>query len=232
MYRLYVDESYLSDHYYVSGILVDEKADALLVNSLDKLAISVGADNHVVSPEFHGHALMNGNDDWTHLRGNFGAAISVYKEVLQTIANAGAEVFIEGVDVQRLNARYRYPDPPYEVVLRHMLERVNEICIRRKATCQVIADMVPKEKDFIEAIRGYTRVKTPGYRAQRLECIAGDVRFVDSKASRGVQSADMVAYIMRRHLEHHSASKASKRATKRLARWLDEAIVYQRKWIP
>lgn len=232
MYRLYVDESYQSDHYYVSGILVDEKTNEDLIRSLENLAISLQVDNHVVPPEFHAHALMNGKDDWTHLRGNFGAALSVYRRAMHAIAGVGAEVFIEGVDVQRLNARYRYPDPPYEVVLRHMLERVNEICGRRKTTCQVIADMVPKKNDFIEAITGYTRVKTPGYRAQRLEHIVGDVNFVDSKESRGVQSADMVVYIMRRHLEHHSASKASKRATERLAKSLENVIVHKRKWVP
>lgn len=233
MYQLFVDESYQKDHYYVAGVLVSEKQSDTLVARLDELAEGVRQRNSwPASPEFHGHALMNGLDDWKSLSANFGARVTIYQKVLHAIQNSGARVYLEGVDVNRLNARYKYPDTPHEVVLRHMLERVNEHCAREGEMCKVIADIVPQQDNFNEAIQGFTRVSTPGYRSQRLLCVEGDIQFVDSRESRGVQAADMSVYILRRYREESSASTAARRANKRLVKALGSALVYQRKWLP
>lgn len=233
MHQLFVDESYQHDHYYVSGVLVDEKQSETLVTRLNQLADGVQERNNwVASPEFHGHALMNGLDDWKSLNGNFGARVTIYQRVLHAIQNSGARVYLEGVDVNRLNARYKYPDSPHEIVLRHLLERVNEYCAREGKMCKVIADMVPQQDDFNEAVQGFTRVGTPGYRSQRLLCIDGDIEFVDSRDSRGVQAADMSVYVLRRHREETSASKSARRATTRLVKALGPALVHERKWLP
>lgn len=233
MHQLFIDESYQQDHYYVSGVLVDEKQSETLVTRLNQLADGVRKRNNwAASPEFHGHALMNGLDDWKSLNGNFGARVTIYQRVLHAIQNSGARVYLEGVDVNRLNARYKYPDSPHEIVLRHLLERVNEYCAREGKMCKVIADMVPQQDDFNEAVQGFTRVGTPGYRSQRLLCIDGDIEFVDSRDSRGVQAADMSVYVLRRHREETSASKSARRATTRLVKALGPALVHERKWLP
>ena len=167
MYQLFVDESYQKGHYYVAGVLVDEKQSEALATRLDELADDLRERNNwLAPPEFHGHALMNGLDDWKSLNGNFGACVAIYQKVLHAIQNSGARVYLEGVDVNRLNARYKYPDSPHEVALRHTLERVNEYCALNGTMCRVIADMVPQQDDFNEAIQGFTRVSTPGYRSQ------------------------------------------------------------------
>lgn len=233
MYQLFVDESYQKGHYYVAGVLVNEKQNGALVTRLDELAASVQKRNSwPAPPEFHGHALMNGLDDWKSLNGNFGACVTIYQKVLHAIQNSGAQVYLEGVDVNRLNARYKYPDSPHEIVLRHTLERVNEYCARDGEMCKVIADMVPQQDDFNEAIQRFIRVDTPGYRSQKLLCVDGDIEFVDSRASRGVQAADMSVYVLRRHREEKHASKSARKATKRLVKALGPALVYERKWRP
>ncbi|MHD0142291.1 DUF3800 domain-containing protein [Corynebacterium diphtheriae] len=183
-------------------------------------------------PEFHGHALMNGLDDWADLAGKFGSSFSIYQKVMHAIQNSGARVYLEGVDVNRLNARYRYPDNPHEVTLRHLLERVNEYCAQQGEKYKIIADTVPQEDAFNAAIQMFTRLDTPGYRAQQLYCVEGDIEFVDSRANRGVQAADMAAYILRRHMEEDKATKSSRKATNRLVKSLGKAVVYQRKWLP
>ncbi|MCQ9344157.1 DUF3800 domain-containing protein [Corynebacterium kozikiae] len=233
MYQLFVDESYQKDHYYVAGVLVDEKQCETLLTRLDVLADGLRERNGwLTSPEFHGHALMNGLDDWKSLNGNFGARVSIYQKVLHAIQNSGARVYLEGVDVNRLNARYKYPDSPHEVALRHTLERVNEYCALKGKMRKVIADMVPQQDDFNEAIQRFTRVGTPGNRSQKLLCIDGDIQFVDSRESRGVQAADMCAYVLRRHREETYASKPIRRTTTRLRNALGPALVHERKWLP
>lgn len=175
---------------------------------------------------------MNGLDDWVSFHGKFGVCVATYQKVMHIIQNSGARVYLEGVDVNRLNARYKYPDSPHEVTLRHTLERINEQCAREGSHFQVIADMVPQQADFNETIQGFTRIGTPGYRSQKLLCLDGDIEFVDSRNSRGVQAADMSAYILRRHREEIHAGKSSRKATARLVKALGPALVHQRKWLP
>ncbi|WP_257182702.1 hypothetical protein [Corynebacterium cystitidis] len=67
-----------------------------------------------------------------------------------------------------------------------MLERFSEYCSGTGAMCKVTADMVPQQDDFNEAIQGFTRVSTPGYRSQKLLCVDGYIEFVDSRSGRGV----------------------------------------------
>lgn len=95
-------------------------------------------------PNLHGHALMNGLNDWESLRGNFGACVSIYQKVMHAIQKLRRSSISRGVDVKRLNVRYKYPDSPHEIALRHMLERVNEYCSGTGAMCKVTADMVPQ----------------------------------------------------------------------------------------
>lgn len=233
MYHLFVDESYQQDHYYVAGVLVDEKQSENLEASLEDLAEKVRQRNGwSAPPEFHGHALMNGLGDWASLNGKFGACVSIYQKVLHVIQNSGAHVYLEGVDVNRLNARYKYPDSPHEVVLRHMLERVNEACALRGHFFKVVADRVPQQDHFNEAVQRFVQNGTPGYRSQKLHCIEGDIEFVDSRESRGVQAADMSVYVLRRHREDTTSGKSARKVNARLVKALGPALVHERKWLP
>ena len=119
---------------------------------------------------------------------------------------------------------------PSEVTLRHLLERADSWCGTRGVTCQVTADLIDRQQDFAEAIAGYTRVGSPGFRPSRLERILGP-EWVDSRTEPGVQAADMVAYILRRHKEVQGSPKAQ-RAARSLAHVLSPAVRHERKWIP
>lgn len=162
--------------------------------------------------------------------GQLHEAVGVYRRFLRAVVDSGAVVLLEGVDVRRLRARYRYPDPPYEVALRHLLERVDTMARAAHEDCTVTADLIDRHADFAEAIEGYTRVGTPGFRPSRLERIVGP-QWVDSASEVGVQTADMVAYILRRHREVRSSPKAE-RATRPLVNQLCPAIRSERRWVP
>lgn len=229
--QLFVDESYGADDYYVAGVLVNEVQYRRLVAGMtrvrDHVVEKLGLPSDV---EFHAHRLMQAQGDWLCLQGRLHEAVAVYRHVLRAIVHSGAIVLLEGVDVRRLNARYRYPDSPYEVALRHLLERADGWCAQQHATCRVTADMNDRADDFAEAIAGYTRVGTPGFRPSRLERIVGP-EWVDSREEIGVQAADMVAYILRRHREVQGAPKAQ-RATRSLVHQLQPAIRHEWKWVP
>lgn len=231
--KLYVDESYQKDHYYAAGILVDDATEAELNRRLFGLAASVATELKLDSlPEFHAHELMNARGDWKGLNKDVGKRIAILRRLAIEVKDSGVRAIIEGVDVDRLNARYRYPDSPYEVVLRHMLERVDDRCARHGHDCQVFADMIDRKEDFIEAIAGYTRVGTPGYRSSMLTSIEQPINYIDSKNHYGIQAADLVAYVVRRDREHQAGARSAVRATKRIRKILDPIIWHERKWLP
>lgn len=229
--RAYLDESYGADDYYVAGVVLSDAQYLQLVRKVTDLRTQVadafGVPNDV---EFHGHRLMQAREDWDCMAGQLHEAVGVYRKFLRAIVDSGAVVLLEGVDVRRLRARYRYPDSPYEVVLRHLLERVDTMARAGGEHCEVTADLVDRHADFAEAIAGYTRVGTPGFRPSRLERIVGPT-WVDSRSEIGVQAADMAAYILRRNREVRSSPKAE-RATRSLVHQLRPAIRLERKWIP
>lgn len=141
-YRLFVDESYGSSDYYVAGVLVTDAQYDRLAEGL--ALVKEHVTDRFQAPddiELHAHRLMQGLDEWTVMRSQLHEAVAVYRHSLRAIVASNAAVWLEGVDVDRLRRRYRYPDSPYEVSLRHLLERVDERCQREDAVCTVTADL-------------------------------------------------------------------------------------------
>ena len=83
---LFIDESYKRDHYYLAGVLVDDKQKEKLNSDLDEFANKLQKRNQWSKPpEFHGHRLMNALDDWTSLQDHIGARIAIYQKVMQIV---------------------------------------------------------------------------------------------------------------------------------------------------
>ncbi|RLY93773.1 DUF3800 domain-containing protein [Kocuria tytonicola] len=234
--RLYafVDESYQQDHYYIGCMVLDLDQYMDLCERFEDLGRHV-AEKYGVDPdiEFHGHPMMQGRKEWQCLRGQVHESVSLYRQAMRHIQAVGARVIIEGVDVARLNARYRYPDPPYEITLRHALEKTNDLTERMGYdSCLVRADMISKHQDFREAIEGYTRVGTPGYKSQRLERIEQPIEWFDSAQERGIQAVDLVVYMYRRTTEvDPGENKRAQRAARTIMRELGP-LYSARKWVP
>lgn len=229
--RLFVDESYGADDYYVAGVLVTQAQYVRLVAVVEEIRASVSHSFGMPADvEFHAHRMMQCQDDWRVMRGRLHESVTVYRALLRAVVASGAVVWLEGVDVRRLNARYRYPDSPYEVSLRYLLEKVDTFCRAQDLTCDVTADLIDKADDFREAIAGFARSGTPGWRPSRLERITGP-QWLDSRSEPGIQVADLVVYILRRHREVTGSAKAQ-RTTRSLVHQLRPAIRGERKWVP
>ncbi|MDY5127540.1 DUF3800 domain-containing protein [Actinotignum sp. SLA_B059] len=232
-HTLFIDESYGEGHFYIAGVLATDEQLADLNRRFAARASYYQIVNNLPHiPEFHGHSIMTGRDDWTALKRNFGSAIALLKRLTTEISRSGAAIFIEGVDTRRLNSRYKYPDAPYEVCLRNLLESVNLFLSNAGDTCRVIADSVPDSDTYAQRMDYYCSVTNPGYRRRQLMCIEGPMEFVDSRQHFGIQSADIVAYLHRRLVEGGSSSKETQRACARAYKPLLENIKTSRKWLP
>lgn len=231
----FLDESYQRDHYYVGGVLATSEQLAVLENTLEDWRSEVLVPKYGVDLdcEFHGHRLMQGRDPWQCMHGKVHEAVWVYREFFKRVVASGVFVYMEGVDVARLNARYKYPDPPYEVALRHLLEKVNLQANVLGDDVYVVADNIEDKALYAAAIEGYTRTGTPGYKSSTLKRIQLPIQFRDSHTEMGLQAADMVVYLMRRYLEPEPGqSSRAKKGARSLYGTLAPAVVSCRKWYP
>ncbi|PPG20931.1 DUF3800 domain-containing protein [Rathayibacter toxicus] len=122
-----MDESYSQDFYFIGAAVTTQEKWEQLEQGYYVLREQIAADHGVPSNvEFHGHELMGGAGEWSPLRGKHREATGIYAAALRIAQEADVRYLFRGVDVKRLNARYRYPDQPHKVVLQHLLERVND----------------------------------------------------------------------------------------------------------
>jgi hypothetical protein len=181
--------------------------------------------------EFHAHRVMQAKDEWRCLKDQVHEAVWICRSVVHAVVNSGARIHIQGVDVARLHARYRYPASPYQICLRHVLERVHDHCELRSETSTVTADILDECDQAAAVIAGYARFKTPGYRPTLLDRIQ-PMRYVDSAGCLGVQAADVVTYIARRHFEETDAHLKAKKAARQLFNAMRPNVDSVRKWTP
>lgn len=231
----YIDESYDQEHYYLGAVLLTGEQLARFDVAVDdwcraELCPLYGVHEDV---EFHAHRLMQGAVPWSAMKGNVGAAQKLYRQFLRHLVASGARIYVEGVNVRRLNARYSYPDPPYEVTLRHLLEKLDNYARSQGEQVAVVADEVGRSNDYARTIERYAQTGTPGYRSSRLTSIVQPIRFGDSEDDRGIQAADMVAYIARRHLSPPGQqNKRAQKATRSLYHEVLRATPSVRTWNP
>ncbi|MFN4000969.1 DUF3800 domain-containing protein [Microcella sp.] len=210
----FVDESYSRDRYFVGAYVVHDDQLAIVKNAVRNAlgyakGFGIGSD-----AELHGYEIMSGKNDWSLLRGKTRAAISIYRNALAEIASVpGARAFVEGVDIPRLNARYRYPQAPHQIALRHLLEKLNDYASRVGDRVLVIADEVPDQQAHAMRMASYQSLTTGGYKPSKLSRIEFPITFGKSAESPGIQCADMIVYLHRRidaneHLDERAANTA------------------------
>lgn len=228
----FVDESYGEDDHYVGGLVLTPEQLSTLERDLGAFKQQVVTKFGLnANAELHGHEIMQGSGAWVCLSGQVHESVWICRRTIQIVVNSGALIHMQGVDKRRLNARYRYPDSPYRVSLRHLLERVHDECQRRGVRSTVTADILDESDTAAAAIAGFVRRPTPGFRPTKL-CHIEPMNYVDSSTSLGVQGADIVTYVLRRYLEVTDAHPKALKAARQLFNTAKPSIRTCRKWEP
>lgn len=231
----YLDESQQRDHYFVAAALGPASRWDLISQRLSELRASAAKVYQTpLDAEFHGHPLMNGKNDWTALRGRHRETANIYLRALSSLDGTPVRLFFRGVDVQRLNARYRYPWHPHVVCMDHVLERIEGYAtLHNLGKVLIIADESSEEKQLQDRLVRHHRVGTQGYRSSMLDHICEPMTFCSSSTTDGLQVVDLALYVAQRafHVptERHPKAQASR---KRLLDSLKPHVEHFHVWQP
>jgi hypothetical protein len=235
---VFIDESYSDRDYYVAALLMTTGQIADLESRFQEIRRFARFKWSVPDNiEFHAHDIMQGRGPWTVLLGRVGDAASLYRRLLKAVVNAEVSVAVQAVDVIRMTRRFEYPATPYEVTARRALEQVDQWCGDLGINAaQVIADEIgPDEKPSASAFTRIIEGTTLGASSSHpgpLHHMLGPVRLVNSAEDSGVQAADLVAHIVRRHLEETAAASPAARLARGLYHTILPAVKYSAKWRP
>lgn len=197
----YFDESYTQELFFLGCAIAEEhsweRVDQRLIQLLDRQIQEHGL---AAEAELHAHEILGGAGKWKPLRGKHREANYIVKHALTILHEENVKFVFRGIDVKRLNARYKYPYPPHAIALQHTLERVNEHAKRtgQQEPVLLYADIVDTKTELQNQFAGYQQRSTGGYRPSNLEHLAPHIKFLDSRLAPGLQAIDIGVYLYRR----------------------------------
>ncbi|MTW16385.1 DUF3800 domain-containing protein [Rhodoplanes serenus] len=205
MYLLYLDDSGSSNntadrHIILAGVALFERQPHWLCERLDQIAHRIWPDNPS-GIEFRGGDILSGRKHWRGVGKD--DRLRAYKEALQILASS-KQVHLFGAAVHRAAVS---PDDPMERAFEQVCNRFDKFLGRLHRRDNTQRGLIILDKSTYEtSLQGLARnFRTVGHRWGKLYNLAEVPLFVDSRATRMVQYADMVAYAVRRYFENGDA---------------------------
>lgn len=221
----YLDESWDDHHYFCAGILVDADQVAIIEQRLDAIAAELSSffnKPRIDNPEFHGVAILQQKGDWA--RFDLDRLIDTVDGALSVIEEADVEVVAHGFDLPRFAEKYGTERDPHPWAFSNTLERVNERLKVYGERAIVIADEHSVKDRLRRDFEAAKRYGTSGYRRQTFTQLVDTVHFVDSRLSRAVQLADLVAYVRRRRAMGPERDRRAEAAMVRLYAHIEAGV--------
>lgn len=232
MLTAYLDESYTDERYYVAAFIIDDADLPALDAARARMSAFIEGFGVALDTELHAHSLMTGRDGFEPVARQVRARIRIYQQWMTELSALPARIVVRGVDVSRLNARYKYPDPPHQVALQHTLEAIDRCARQHGKQVRIVADIVPGQVAHAEDMVRYQRIGTPGYKSSTLTAVVPPLTFEDSARFPGLQAADAIAYIYRRLDAHTETDGRVGAAVERLWDTLSGLVYEVWRWDP
>ncbi|WP_153798916.1 DUF3800 domain-containing protein [Foetidibacter luteolus] len=201
MYLLYADESGSSSdpkqiHFVLAGICVYERQSFWLASELDKIASRFNPSDPL-SVELHGNPMFGGKNYWRRIPRD--ERVQAIKDSLSLIASHNLNrVF--GCVVRKSVVS---PKDPVEFAFEQLASRFDYFLRRLHNSGDTQRGIIIFDKSTYEStIQNLaTYFRTTGHSWDILRNLAEVPLFIDSKASRLIQLADLVAYAILRKYE-------------------------------
>lgn len=201
MFLLYLDDSGAvtnpADKYVIlAGVSVHERVPFWLSRQLDNLAKEVWPDKPE-NLEFRGSDIFNGRKHWRGIGKS--KRIECYKKALDILAKSSRVSIFAAV----VNKAAISPADPTEYAFEELASRFDKMLLREHRRKNTHRGLIVLDKSSYEtSLQGLaTEFRNTGHKWGRLTNMSEVPLFVDSKATRMIQYADLVAYAMRRYYE-------------------------------
>ncbi len=221
MWLTYLDESgntgsNLADSdqpfHVVAGVCVREDRVAAISEHLDEVTHRwLGTGVRSSTTELHAVALKSGFRPWRAMpRAD---RIAVYREALAPLQWDGVAVCHSTVRKTGLTARM-VARSPHLWALQFLIEKLDAWCCEKDIRTLLVADESTEyEQITLDLVTGLQAggMGSTGSKLGRMDRIIDTVHFVRSETNRGVQLADLVAYLRNRTLRDdvdHSVERA------------------------
>ncbi|GGC06559.1 DUF3800 domain-containing protein [Dyadobacter sediminis] len=203
MHLLYADESgntgdAAQTYFVLAGISLFERQGYWLANQLDNLAREINpADPSSI--EFHGSPMFGGKGIWRkHMKAD---RCRIIREALKIFAysHQSNRIFACVVDKTKIS-----PNDPVEFSFEQLASRFDHYLSRLHKENNAQRGIIIFDKSTYETtIQGLaTDFRTIGHKWGVLRNLSEVPLFLDSKASRLIQLADLIAYSIFRQYEH------------------------------
>ena len=203
MHLLYIDESGSAGdrqqkHFVLAGISIFERQSYWIASELDKIAERINPADPM-SVEFHGSPIYGGKKFWRQFEKE--QRFQILKDALGVFAksNLSNRIFVCVFNKEKLS-----PNDPVEMSFEQIASRFDHYLARLHKKNDTQRGLIIFDKSTYETtIQGLaTDFRTIGHRWGVLRNLSEVPLFLDSKASRLIQLADLVAYSAFRKYEH------------------------------
>lgn len=206
MYLLYLDDSGsvsnpADKHIVLAGLAVFERQPHWLSEKLDAIAARVWPDSPS-SIEFRGADILGGKKHWRGVER--GERLIAYREALEIVGRSQL-VTIFGAVVHKAAVS---PSDPMEYAFEQICNRFDRFLGRlHKAENTQRGLIILDDSTYETSLQGLARnFRTEGHRWGQLYNLADVPFFADSRATRMIQYADMIAHAVRRYYENGDAT--------------------------
>lgn len=214
-------------YHYLVAVMVREDKVSLLSERLDELAANAPTTSELV--EYHGKELFAGEGPWLGVAPQ--VRVNEYAKALAVISEVDAHIAHASINKPALAQRGSRRSP-HLYALQFLTEKIED-WVRPKTDplCQLallVADQNHEVEQYaFNLVRMMHRSGGPvgasSGLAKATEHIVDSVYFAPSERSRGIQLADLVAYILNRRNRHMEASNRGRSA--QAVEWLEATYI-------
>lgn len=199
MLRTYVDESASPDVYYVASLTIPDESVQNLENELRLLQTKIGEIFKLPrNLELHGYEIWQGIGIWNDI------PIEDRKEIIRytltVILELDVRIAIKGIRISHFQAKYGIERRTiHNAALVWNLEKVQYHANKKNRKFSIIADESgPNDVYYHGQINTYKTFETFGWDPETFTNLEGNIDFVSSESSYGLQATDLIAYIYQR----------------------------------